>query len=236
MVIAVEESTRERAKRLWAESKAWGDDAQVEALVITIGEQIRWQGMSDRNVRLVAMQMEALGLAGIPYIHTRTYRAWREAGRQVRKGEKSQLFSITWIEGRSSEGEGEEGGGRLYPKTTNLFHFDQTDPIGEGDPDVVPPVAPPAERSAEDGAKPRAERRARKPRGKTAGLALIQEGIEVTINKEKCGVEVRFAEKPSGEIIQGLKDRGFRWGRTAGCWYAPRREDTEAFAYSLQLN
>lgn len=218
---------RDRAIGLWKTSKEWGDEAQIKALVMTIESQLRTQGMSYRNVALVAMQMENLGLNGVPYLHTRTYGGWKEAGRQVKKGEKSLLFSITWIGGNSGE-DGEEGSSRLYPKMTNLFHFDQTEAIGEAS-DELPPVAPLPDRSD---AKPRGTRKAK---GKTAGLAVIQAGLEVSENKEKGGIEIRFAERPEPEILADLKAKGFRWGRSAGCWYAPMRDDTKAFAYSLQV-
>jgi hypothetical protein len=218
---------RDRAIGLWKESKEWGDEAQIKALLETIESQLRTKGMSYRNVALVAMQMENLGLNGVPYLHTRTYGAWKEAGRQVKKGEKSLLFSITWI-GKSGESEGEESS-RLYPKMTNLFHFDQTEAIGEAS-DELPPVAPLPDRSE---AKPRST--TRKAKGKTAGLAVIQEGLEVTENKEKKGIEIRFADRPDADVLADLKAKGFRWGRSAGCWYAPMDEFTRAYAYSLQV-
>jgi hypothetical protein len=64
---------------------------------------------------------------------------------------------------------------------------------------------------------------------------VIQDGLEVSENKEKGGIEIRFAERPEPEILADLKAKGFRWGRSAGCWYAPMRDDTKAFAYSLQV-
>ena len=224
----MDQTKKEQAIALWKQSKEWGDEAQIKALVLTIESQLRTQGMSHRNVALVAMQMENLGLNGVPYLHTRTYGAWKEAGRQVKKGEKSLLFSITWIGGKAGE-DGEEGSSRLYPKMTNLFHFDQTEAIGEAS-DELPPVAPLPDRSE---AKPRSG--TRKAKGKTAGLAVIQDGLEVSENKEKGGIEIRFAERPEPEILADLKAKGFRWGRSAGCWYAPMRDDTKAFAYSLQV-
>jgi hypothetical protein len=74
----------------------------------------------------------------------------------------------------------------------------------------------------------------RKPRAKTAGLSVIQEGIEVTENKEKNGIEIRIA-RPNSVVMADLQSHGFRRSRTHGCWYAPLRDDTKAFAYSLQL-
>jgi hypothetical protein len=74
----------------------------------------------------------------------------------------------------------------------------------------------------------------RKPRAKTAGLSVIQAGIEVTESKEKNGIEIRIAH-PDSVVMADLQSHGFRRSRTHGCWYAPLRDDTKAFAYSLQL-
>jgi hypothetical protein len=81
---------------------------------------------------------------------------------------------------------------------------------------------------------PRQSATPRKPRAKTAGLSVIQAGIEVTENKEKNGIEIRIA-RPDAVAMADLQSHGFRRSRTHGCWYAPLRDDTKAFAYSLQL-
>lgn len=224
-----QKAKREEAIALWKESKEWGDEAQIKALLLTIETQLKTQGMSQRNVQLVGMQMENLGLHGVPYLHTRTYKAWREAGRQVRKGEKSILFSITWIgkkEGSSESEDSELKNSKLYPKMTNLFHFDQTEAISE-ESNELPLIFPKIEHPA----KPRQSR----AKGKTAGLAVIQEGLQVTENKDKNGIEIRFSSKPEQSVLDSLKSKGFRWSRSAGCWYAPMREDTKVLAYSLSV-
>ena len=84
----------------------------------------------------VMQQMMALGLEGTPYVDTRTFDGWLEVGRCVRRGEKSRLFSFTFIgKEPKAEAPADQSGGamdenrRLYPKTTYLFHISQTDPI-----------------------------------------------------------------------------------------------------------
>lgn len=42
---------------------------------------------------------------------------------------------------------------------------------------------------------------------------------EITYNPEKEGIEIKFPEKPSAEILQILKDYGFRWGKFNKVWY-----------------
>jgi hypothetical protein len=210
---------------LWKDSKDWGDENTIKALLETIEEQLKTKGLSERNYKLVAFQMQQQGLNGSPYLHTRTFKAWREAGRQVRKGEKSTLFSITWI-GTGGK-EGSEDSGRCYPKMTNLFHFDQTDPI-EG---AIPSEKPFPSREERAEAQPRAKRSSK---GKTAGLAVVQEGVNVTENKDKGGIEIRFAASPSQDVRQQLKSNGFRESTANGCWYIKANDSARAFAYSLQ--
>lgn len=45
----------------------------------------------------------------------------------------------------------------------------------------------------------------------------------VTVSPSSLGregvVEVRFADKPAQEVLDGLKARGFRWARGNRCWY-----------------
>jgi hypothetical protein len=224
MVATQEKSKTRIVLDLWRLAEKWGEDEAIGIVAATIKEQAGIE-VSDRNIRMVAMQLDALELPGLPYVHTRTFEGWRSAGRQVRKGEKSGIFSITWIGG------GEDEGSR-YPKVTNLFHLSQTDAIDGEDDGSVPPIAPAEER--ERTTAPR-EPRARKPRGKTAGLAVVQQGVEVSENKEKQGIEIRFAAKPSDAVLAELKAHGFRWSRAAGCWYAKISDSAKVFAYSLQV-
>ena len=225
------QATQEKTKKqiaidLWKDSETWGGES-INSIIAQVDEQLGTE-VSSRNIKLVAMQLAQLGWKGLPYVHTRTFEGWRAAGRQVRKGEKSKILSITWIAG-------EEGESKRYPKVTNLFHFDQTDAIDGEKDETVPPIAArePREVTTDH------QVRERKPRGKTAGLAVIQTGVEVSENKEKGGIEIRFAAKPAGEVIAQLKDNGFRWSRTAGCWYT-RTSDSDsakakAFAYALKV-
>ena len=53
-----------------------------------------------------------------------TYKAWKTAGRQVAKG-ASGLPVTVWIPKKNKDGEK----GNCWPKTTRLFHIDQTLPL-----------------------------------------------------------------------------------------------------------
>ena len=216
-----ETTTKEKAIELWKRSEAWGDSAQIEALLITLNSTLGDRfTVSLRNYKCVAMQMEEQDLKGEPYLHTRTFNGWRESGRMVRKGEKSTLQSVTWIGGDDKDGES-----RMYPKATFLFHLDQTDAIE----DFVPSSEPSAPKEYV-----KRERKERKPKAVTAGLAVVQEGVLVTENKDKGGIEIRFGEYPSPDILTQLKNHGFRRSRTEAFWYRKIDGAAKHFAYSLQ--
>lgn len=50
----------------------------------------------------------------------------------------------------------------------------------------------------------------------------------IILNKEKNGIEVRFDVKPAQEIIDSLKEHGFRWSGKQKMWYA--KQDSERLA------
>lgn len=71
--------------------------------------------------------MRRQGMDGLPYIDAKTFNGWRGAGFQVRKGEKSTLDGITWIEVRGKDEPDDEG--FMLPKKYALFHRRQVDAI-----------------------------------------------------------------------------------------------------------
>lgn len=62
------------------------------------------------------------------------------------------------------------------------------------------------------------------------------DGVTVTENDEKNGIEIRFPSKPSAEVLDSLKANGWRWSRFSGCWYAMRTDRARKFAESLTGN
>lgn len=48
--------------------------------------------------------------------------------------------------------------------------------------------------------------------------------MEIVKNKEKNGIELYFGSKPALEILEELKQYGFRWHRYKKCWYAKENE------------
>jgi len=110
----------------YRQSKQWAEmnEAQIAQLITQTQGQLVDKGMSRTQFIFCYYQLQKLGLDGLPYLHVKTYRDWQAAGRQVRKGEKSQISSLTFVK---QEVEGEPT--KSYPKMANLFHISQTDPI-----------------------------------------------------------------------------------------------------------
>lgn len=63
--------------------------------------------------------------------------------------------------------------------------------------------------------------------------AKVVNGVEVTENKAKHGIEIRFAEKPAKEVLDGLKANGWRWTRFGGCWYNRATDENRTYAEGL---
>ena len=206
------------ARALWTRSKDWRNEQDIQSLVNTLKAYLGdGFSFSNRSMAVVAMQLEEQGLDGMPYVHTRTYGAWRAAGRQVKKGEKCAIYSVTWVDSKG----GDDEDSRLWPKTTNLFHFSQTEPM-EGFSEDVPPVAP------QVGRQEPAEVEA-------LGLAVAEVpkskgGAVVKINKQMGGVEITFAEPPSRDVLDQLNASVFRWSRANKVWYAKATEENIATA------
>lgn len=60
--------------------------------------------------------------------------------------------------------------------------------------------------------------------------AAYNKPATVSINEEKNGVEIRFAEKPAAETLTVLKSNGWRWSRFNKCWYKQNNEENRIFA------
>lgn len=69
--------------------------------------------------------------------------------------------------------------------------------------------------------------------GATAAEAPAVSGLRVTFNKEKNGIELHFAGKPSDDVLSRVKNMGFRWSRGQRVWYAKDTEPRRQFAERL---
>lgn len=59
------------------------------------------------------------------------------------------------------------------------------------------------------------------------------DGVTVSENAEKGGIEIRFPARPADTVLASLKARGWRWSKFAACWYHRADEAARAFAASL---
>lgn len=57
--------------------------------------------------------------------------------------------------------------------------------------------------------------------------------LNVTMNNEKNGIEIRFNSKPEAEVLDSLKANGFRWSRKQKMWYAKQDQGRIAFVNTL---
>jgi hypothetical protein len=71
------------------------------------------------------------------------------------------------------------------------------------------------------------------PAAPDAEPAGSPDGVTMTMNAAKNGVELRFPAKPSEAVRSTLKAHGWRWSRFAFCWYHRDTPDARAFATSL---
>lgn len=57
--------------------------------------------------------------------------------------------------------------------------------------------------------------------------------VEVFINEQFNGIEIKFKAKPTEEVRGALKEKGFRWHHKKAVWYAKRNPENETFAAEI---
>lgn len=57
--------------------------------------------------------------------------------------------------------------------------------------------------------------------------------VDIRINEERNGIELRFDSKPDQSVMDSLKANGFRWSKYQKMWYAKQTESRMDFANSL---
>ena len=57
--------------------------------------------------------------------------------------------------------------------------------------------------------------------------------LNITLNTEKNGIELRFDTKPNTDIVTAIKEAGFRWSGKQRMWYAKQDENTVALANQI---
>jgi hypothetical protein len=58
-------------------------------------------------------------------------------------------------------------------------------------------------------------------------------GVTITRNTEKGGLEIRFPSKPTADTLSALKANGWRWSKFSACWWSKASAAAEAFAEPL---
>ena len=108
----------------WNKAKSMvenGKGKEIEAIIQTHGLKI-----SKTGFMFCKLQMDSLGLDGLPYLDCKTFAGWKENGFVVSKGEKSQIDGITWIPVKDKSDKEKE---HLLPKGYHLFHRSQVEAI-----------------------------------------------------------------------------------------------------------
>ena len=57
--------------------------------------------------------------------------------------------------------------------------------------------------------------------------------VNVILNEEKNGIELRFDDKPEAEVIEALKSNGFRWSGKQKMWFAKQTDESMAFVNEM---
>lgn len=57
--------------------------------------------------------------------------------------------------------------------------------------------------------------------------------IEIILNSEKNGIEIKFGNKPDVSILNALKENGFRWHNYKKVWYAKNTDERMEFVNQL---
>ena len=63
---------------------------------------------------------------------------------------------------------------------------------------------------------------------------VTEDGVTVTVNEDRNGIEIRFPKKPVQSGLDNLKANGWRWSRFGGCWYNRRNDQNMSFAESVR--
>lgn len=61
----------------------------------------------------------------------------------------------------------------------------------------------------------------------------MSKNVTMTLNEEKQGVELAFAEKPEKATLKQLKELGYHWHNQRQIWFAKQTEERIEFAQSL---
>ena len=119
----------------WAESKKLAtNDETAQALYKEAQASTKSGKFSYWSFYFTLQDMKKEGFSGIPYIDCKTFQGWKESGFMVKKGEKSRIDGIVWLQFGSNGSVGNdidptEEETHVYPKLYHLFHTSQVESI-----------------------------------------------------------------------------------------------------------
>jgi hypothetical protein len=119
-------------KQYQAAKTAAAENGDVKKIYAHL-QSLNITNLSAANIQLVLEQAAELGLDGVPYLDFKTYEHWKKSGYQVTKGEKSKVYTITWVSAKNKSNENssdsDEASGYRFPKLTHLFHSSQVEAL-----------------------------------------------------------------------------------------------------------
>jgi hypothetical protein len=105
----------------WQKSKKMSENnKEMKAVIREAG-----LNCSLTSFAMVQNQMKVQKIDGIPYVDCKTFKNWKESGFKVKKGEKSTVKGIVWM----NTSKDDEDDIYLYPKVYHLFHKKQVEEI-----------------------------------------------------------------------------------------------------------
>ena len=122
---AEREAYSQLLREKWRYAKALAEKDEVaKALYVEIGKDVSYY-----SFYFTLLDMKKNGYDGLPYIDCKTFDGWRKLGFMVKKGEKSKISGIVWLEYKTKKvvnGKDEDKNKFIYPKIYHLFHRTQT--------------------------------------------------------------------------------------------------------------
>lgn len=108
-------------RQKWEAAKELAKSDEMQAIRMSIPNG----GGSATSFYFALMDMQAAGFDGVPYLNAKTFNLWKASGFRVKKGEKSRVHGLVWLEVEKKE----DKEGFVCPKVYHLFHESQVEPI-----------------------------------------------------------------------------------------------------------
>ena len=90
----------------WTLAKEYAKQEEIKAAWLE-AQKTTSGTFSLSSFALVYSQLKEQQKDGTPYIDTKTFDGWKKSGFMVKKGEKSTISGITWLNSKQKEGQSE---------------------------------------------------------------------------------------------------------------------------------